>query len=78
MELPVILEKDEGYKKIRVWYKSHPRFFHGYYDEYCYLPLYIFVGEHKEAMGDAMELAKKGYKENGCKQRVFKEIGYKT
>jgi hypothetical protein len=22
------------------------RFFHGYYDEYCYLPLYIFVGEH--------------------------------
>jgi len=22
------------------------RFFHGYYDEYCYLPLYIFAGEH--------------------------------
>jgi hypothetical protein len=22
------------------------RFFHGYYDQYCYLPLYIFVGEH--------------------------------
>jgi hypothetical protein len=22
------------------------RFFHGYYDEYCYLPLYIFYGEH--------------------------------
>jgi len=22
------------------------RFFHGYYDCYCYLPLYIFVGEH--------------------------------
>lgn len=22
------------------------RFFHGYYDSYCYLPLYIFVGEH--------------------------------
>lgn len=21
-------------------------FFHGYYDEYCYLPLYIFAGEH--------------------------------
>src|SRR5208337_1541501 len=21
------------------------RFFHGYYDEYCYLPLYIFCGE---------------------------------
>ena len=23
------------------------RFFHGYYDEYCYLPLYIFAGEHR-------------------------------
>jgi len=22
------------------------RFFHGYYDEFCYLPLYAFVGEH--------------------------------
>ena len=22
------------------------RFFHGYYDAYCYLPLYIFVGDH--------------------------------
>jgi hypothetical protein len=22
------------------------RFFHGYYDEYCYLPLYIFAGAH--------------------------------
>jgi len=22
------------------------RFFHGYYDEYCYLPLYIFSGQH--------------------------------
>ena len=22
------------------------RFFHGFYDSYCYLPLYIFSGEH--------------------------------
>jgi len=22
------------------------RFFHGYYDSYCYLPLYIFAGDH--------------------------------
>lgn len=22
------------------------RFFHGYYDQYCYLPLYVFSGEH--------------------------------
>lgn len=26
--------------------KQEGRFFHGYYDEYCYLPLYIFSGEH--------------------------------
>jgi hypothetical protein len=26
--------------------KQEGRFFHGYYDEYCYLPLYIFAGEH--------------------------------
>jgi Transposase DDE domain group 1 len=23
------------------------RFFHGYYDNYCYLPLYIFCGRHR-------------------------------
>jgi hypothetical protein len=22
------------------------RFFHGYYDRYCYLPLYVFCGRH--------------------------------
>ena len=22
------------------------RFFHGYYDSYCYLPLYVFCGQH--------------------------------
>jgi hypothetical protein len=26
--------------------KQEARFFHGYYDNYCYLPLYIFCGEH--------------------------------
>ncbi len=26
--------------------KQEGRFFHGYYDAYCYLPLYIFCGEH--------------------------------
>ncbi len=25
--------------------KQEGRFFHGYYDHYCYLPLYIFCGE---------------------------------
>ena len=26
--------------------KQEGRFFHGYYGHYCYLPLYIFCGEH--------------------------------
>ncbi len=26
--------------------KQEGRFFHGYYDEYCYLPLYVFCGDH--------------------------------
>jgi hypothetical protein len=26
--------------------KQQGRFFHGYYDNYCYLPLYVFCGEH--------------------------------
>ena len=26
--------------------KQEGRFYHGYYDNYCYLPLYIFCGEH--------------------------------
>ena len=39
--------------------KQEGRFFHGYYDNYCYLPLYIFCGEHvlcarlREASHDA-------------------------
>jgi len=26
--------------------KQEGRFFHGYYDNYCYLPLYVFSGDH--------------------------------
>ena len=26
--------------------KQEGRFFHGYYDPYCYLPLYVFCGDH--------------------------------
>lgn len=50
------------------------RFFHGYYDEYCYLPLYIFCGPHllgvrlRQANQDAAA---------GCKeelQRIIQQI----
>lgn len=39
--------------------KQEGRFFHGYYKEYCYMPLYIFCGDHllcaklRQANGDA-------------------------
>ncbi len=40
----VILDLDATDSKIHG--KQEGRFYHGYYDEYCYLPLYIFAGDH--------------------------------
>ena len=54
--------------------KQEGRFFHGYYDNYCYLPLYVFCGDHvlcarlREANRDAAF---------GClqeMQRIVKQI----
>src|ERR1044071_9546210 len=54
--------------------KQEGRFFHGYYDEYCYLPLYVFCGEqilcarlresnHDTAFGSLVEI-----------QRIVKQL----
>jgi hypothetical protein len=40
----IILDVDTT--DLRLHGKQEGRFFHGYYDSYCYLPLYIFCGEH--------------------------------
>ena len=40
----VILDLDAT--DARIHGKQQGRFFHGYYDSYCYLPLYIFAGDH--------------------------------
>ena len=40
----IVLDLDATDAKIHG--KQQGRFFHGYYDEYCYLPLYIFAGDH--------------------------------
>jgi len=54
--------------------KQEGRFFHGYYDAYCYLPLYVFCGDHvlcarmREANHDAAF---------GCRQemeRIVKQL----
>jgi len=40
----IILDLDST--DLPLYGHQEQRFFHGYYDEYCYLPLYIFAGEH--------------------------------
>jgi len=41
---PVVLDLDATDDPIHG--EQEGRFFHGYYGHYCYLPLYIFAGEH--------------------------------
>ena len=41
---PIILDVDTT--DLPLHGKQEGRFFHGYYDSYCYLPLYIFAGDH--------------------------------
>jgi hypothetical protein len=45
-ELPEMIILDLDATDDPLHGKQEGRFFHGYYDEYCYLPLYIFSGEH--------------------------------
>ncbi len=40
----IILDVDST--DLPLYGNQEGRFFHGYYDSYCYLPLYIFCGEH--------------------------------
>ena len=41
---PIVLDLDTT--DLPLHGHQEDRFFHGYYDSYCYLPLYIFIGEH--------------------------------
>src|SRR6202044_618169 len=54
--------------------KQEGRFFHGYYDAYCYLPLYVFCGDHVlcARMRESQQCAA-----FGCRQemeRIVKQI----
>jgi hypothetical protein len=40
----IVLDLDNT--DITLYGMQEGRFFHGYYDDYCYLPLYIFCGRH--------------------------------
>jgi hypothetical protein len=54
--------------------QQEDRFFHGYYNEYCYLPLYIFCGEHLLC---ARQRASNQDASAGCREeveRVVKQI----
>ncbi len=44
-EAPAEIVLDVDTTDLPLHGKQEGRFFHGYYDEYCYLPLYIFCGE---------------------------------
>jgi Transposase DDE domain group 1 len=45
-ETPAEIVLDLDTTDVELHGEQEGRFFHGYYDEYCYLPLYIFCGEH--------------------------------
>src|SRR5499427_1356122 len=54
--------------------KQEDRFFHGYYNEYCYLPLYIFCEEHLLC---ARQRASNQDASAGCREeveRIVKQI----
>jgi Transposase DDE domain group 1 len=54
--------------------QQEERFFHGYYNEYCYLPLYIFCGEHLLC---ARQRASNQDASAGCREeveRIVKQI----
>lgn len=44
-EAPTEIVLDVDTTDLPLHGRQEGRFFHGYYDEYCYLPLYIFCGE---------------------------------
>lgn len=45
-EAPKQIVLDVDTTDLPLYGKQEGRFFHGYYDSYCYLPLYVFCGEH--------------------------------
>lgn len=45
-EAPSDLVLDIDTTDVALHGRQEGRFFHGYYDHYCYLPLYVFAGEH--------------------------------
>ena len=45
-EAPAEIVLDLDTTDVELHGKQEGRFFHGYYDEYCYLPLYVFCGDH--------------------------------
>ena len=45
-EAPAEIVLDLDSTDFAIHGRQEGRFFHGYYDQYCYLPLYIFCGSH--------------------------------
>lgn len=73
-QAPEVIVLDLDVTDLALHGHQEGRFFHGYYDDYCYLPLYIFCGPHllgvrlRQANQDAAA---------GCKeelQRILQQI----
>jgi hypothetical protein len=45
-QAPVEIVLDMDTTDLPLHGRQEGRFFHGYYDSYCYLPLYVFCGDH--------------------------------
>ena len=45
-EVPAVIVLDLDATDLPLHGEQEARFFHGYYGHYCYLPLYIFCGDH--------------------------------
>jgi hypothetical protein len=46
LEAPASIVIDLDTTDFELHGRQEGRFFHGYYDEFCYLPLYVFCGDH--------------------------------
>lgn len=71
-QAPEVMVLDLDVTDVALHGHQEGRFFHGYYDSYCYLPLYIFCGAHllgvrlRQANQDAAA---------GCKEELQRIVG---
>jgi Transposase DDE domain group 1 len=71
-EAPERLVLDVDVTDVTLHGHQEGRFFHGFYDSYCYLPLFIFCGEH--LLGARLREANRGASV-GCREELERIVG---